>query len=169
MHSRQDTIDEEHNLSTTLSFFLNQRSIRSTSGTSHDDTRVLSGNVGRVGPLSSARPPLKSLASETAVKAACSNGKDEAPDNGNDEKGNLDRRDVFLGGIVHFVVLAGIVPVTKVKLVGVDDDFSILVVLSSLDIVNKVAHLFLVGFLLGRLKMRKADRAFKNLRSRHQR
>lgn len=90
------------------------------------------------------------------MKAACSNGKDEAPDNGNDEKGNLDRRDVFLGGIVYFVVLAGIVPVTKVKLVGVDDDFSILVVLSSLDIVNKVAHLFLVGFLLGRLKMRKA-------------
>lgn len=85
------------------------------------------------------------------MKAARSNGKDEAPDNRNDEKGNLDWRNVFLGGIVHFAVLTAIIPTRKVKLVGVNDDFSVLVVLSALDIFNKVAHLFLVGFLLGRL------------------
>lgn len=122
------------------------------------------------------------------MKAARNNGKDKAPDNGKDEKGNLDWRNVLLGRIVDFDVLVGTVPVGLVKLVGVNDDFSVLVVLSRLDVINKVAHLFLVGNLLGRLERRErkdkknvsnsfvkrafpcnSHGAFKNLRSRHQR
>ena len=85
------------------------------------------------------------------MKAASHNGENEASDDRNDKEGDLDGRDILLGVVVRLDVLTLVFPVGDVKRVGVNDDLSIFVVLSGLDIVDEVTHLFPVCLLLGRL------------------
>lgn len=94
---------------------------------------------------------MQSFFRKRTMEATGSNGQNEASENRNDKEGNLDGCNVFFGLIGPGNVLLFGVPLGLVELVGIDNDFSVLVVLAGLDVVNKVAHLLFVGLLLSRL------------------
>jgi len=85
------------------------------------------------------------------VKAARCNHEDEASNNGNDKEGNLDGLDIMFGVVESLDVLLLAVPIGSVELVGVNDNLSVLVVLSGENVINKVTHELSVRLLLGRL------------------
>ena len=126
-------------------------------GTSKDDSRALSLDIGGLGQLVALGSPWDVLASQSAVQAACPDSHNHARSNGDGKSNRLSGRDAGL--LCLGLDLIGITPVGsgKVnnisvgKLTGVKNNVSVFIKLLRLQVVNEVAGLLFVAFLVGGL------------------
>jgi len=124
------------------------------SRTAHDNSRVLSCDVGRLGQLSSLWPPRDVLPCQGAVQAASPDSHNHACGHGEGKSHSLSSCDTGL--LCLCLHLIGISPVgtgevnniSIFELTGVKNDVSILIILLGLQVVNEVTDLLFISFLI---------------------